>query len=152
MIAGAEALMDGAFDGSKGAVDQRHIEFARVPAEAIEAVLAAAREALGNGLLIFRQNTDTEMPGGAEAIDDGDGVAEADEHQRRIERKRGEGAHRKAVRSARGIGYRGDGDAGGEAPAGVPEQLARRRCLPESGRGRLTCSKFNLIMWLTDAR
>ena len=125
VIAGGDAAVDGALDGGQRAIDQGYMEFTAVPGDAGEAVLAAAGEALGNRPLIFPQNAEAKMFGGAETIDEGDGVAEADQHQRRIKRKGRERADGEAVRRAVGAGDGGDGDAGGEASAGLPEQLAR---------------------------
>ena len=55
----------------------------RLPVHAIEAVVALAREVVGQGALVFRQNIDSKVGcRSAKVMNGGDRVAEADEDQR----------------------------------------------------------------------
>ena len=96
----------------------------RVPVEAVETVFALAGEALGEVALVFRQNVDSEVSGLAEVVDDGDRVAETDQHQRRIQGNGSEGTDGQSVGRALSVQHAGDGHAGCETPARPPELVA----------------------------
>ena len=91
---------DCAFDLRERARQQRHAGRAAVPRQAVEAVVAFAREAIRELALLRRKHVDAEVRRRAKGVDHRHRVAEADQDQRRIERDRSEGADGQAVRRA----------------------------------------------------
>ena len=93
----------------------------RAPADALELVLALAREDPGHVLLVVGQDVDAERARGFDLGPAGRGLAGAEPDERRVEGHREERAHGQAHgRLAGGVGG-DDGDAGREVAQDLAE-------------------------------
>ena len=109
----------GDFEGRAATGEYRRTANTRPPGQADKTVDWPSGEAVGDVLLINRQNIDGVMAGPAESFKIVRGVVETPQDQRRFERNGGEGIDGQPDRVPIRVYSRNNGDAGGKAPEGV---------------------------------
>eukprot|EP00825_Cyclidium_porcatum_P008011 TRINITY_DN1400_c0_g1_i16.p4 TRINITY_DN1400_c0_g1~~TRINITY_DN1400_c0_g1_i16.p4 ORF type:complete len:144 (+),score=16.48 TRINITY_DN1400_c0_g1_i16:122-553(+) len=114
----------GDFEGRAAARENRGTAGAMLPGQADKAVGWPSGEAIGNILLLGRQDIDGVVAGLAKRFEVMRIVVQTPKDQGRVERNRREGIDGQADRMTIRVDSRDDGNAGGEASEGIAQGAA----------------------------
>lgn len=108
-------------EGRTAIGENRGVTGAGLPREANKTIRWPGGKAVGQILLIDRENVDRVMAGLAEGLEIVRTVVQAPQHQRRLQGNGGEGIDRQPDRMTVRVDRRDDGDAGGKAAKGIAQ-------------------------------
>ena len=124
VVAGLDLLFQATIEPGNNAIEDRRTRRSPAPVDRIELVFAGTRETIRQVALVAGKHVDREPPRPREYLAPPGGRGDIDQHQRRLERYRGERVGGKTAGFARLVESRHDRDAGHETAEGAT-QVAR---------------------------